>query len=110
MLPPSGAYFDMARIDGDCYGAEPSRLNPSLQLEESALSLSIAPNPSTDLVTVNSNSPIEYLRCYGMDGKTALEVTLIGINQFSVKSLPKGVYMLEVRTAQSSQIVRLLKD
>jgi hypothetical protein len=110
MLPPSGAYFDMARIDGDCYGATPSRLNPSLQLEESALSLSIAPNPSTDLVTVNSNSQIEYIRCYGMDGKIALEITMNGINQFSVESLPKGVYMLEVRTAQSSQIVRLLKD
>jgi hypothetical protein len=110
MLPPSGAYFDMARIDGDCYGATPSRLNPSLQLEESALSLSIAPNPSTDLVTVNSNSQIEYIRCYGMDGKIALEITMNGINQFSVKSLPTGLYMLEVRTAQSSQIVRLLKD
>ena len=110
MLPPSGTYFDMARIDGDCYGATPSRLNPSLQLEESTWSLSIAPNPSSDLVTVNSNSQIEYIRCYGMDGKIALEITMNGINQFSVKSLPKGVYMLEVRTAQSSQIVRLLKD
>jgi hypothetical protein len=110
MLPPSGAYFDMARIDGDCYGATPSRLNPSLQLEESALSLSIAPNPSTDLVTVNSNSQIEYIRCYGMDGKIALEITMNGINQFSVESLPTGLYMLEVRTTQSSQIVRLLKD
>ena len=110
MLPPSGAYFDMARIDGDCYGAEPSRLNPSLQLAESDLSLSIAPNPSSELVTVHSNSQIEYIRCYGMDGKIALEITMNGINQFSVKSLPKGVYMLEVRTAQSSQIVRLLKD
>jgi hypothetical protein len=110
MLPPSGAYFDMARIDGDCYGALPSRLNPSLQLAESDLSLSIAPNPSSDLVTVNSNSQIEYLRCYGMDGKIALEITMNGNNQFSVKALPKGIYMLEVRTAQSSQIVRLLKD
>ncbi|MFN4951317.1 MAG: T9SS type A sorting domain-containing protein [Flavobacteriales bacterium] len=91
-------------------GAEPSRLNPSLQLAESDLSLSIAPNPSSDLVTVNSNSHIEYLRCYGMDGKIAIEVRMDGDNQFSVKSLPKGVYMLEVRTAQSSQIVRLLKD
>jgi len=45
-----------------------------------------------------------------MDGKTALKVRMDGDNQFSVKSLPKGVYMLEVRTAQSSQIVRLLKD
>jgi hypothetical protein len=45
-----------------------------------------------------------------MDGKIALEITMNGINQFSVKSLPKGVYMLEVRTAQSLQIVRLLKD
>jgi hypothetical protein len=110
MLPPSGAYFDMARIDGDCYGALPSRLNPSLQLAESDLSLSIAPNPSSDLVSVNSNSQIEYLRCYGMDGKIALEITMDGDNQFSVKSLPTGLYMLEVRTAQSSQIVRLLKD
>jgi hypothetical protein len=110
MLPPSGAYFDMARIDGDCFGAVPSRLNPSLQLAESNLSLSIAPNPSSDLVTVNSNAQIEYIRCYGMDGKIALEITMNGKNQFSVKALPKGIYMLEVRTAQSSQIVRLLKD
>ena len=110
MLPPSGSYFDMARIDGDCYGASPSRLNPSLQLEESTWSLSIAPNPSSDLVTINSNSQIEYLRCYGMDGKTAREITMDGNNQFSIKSLPKGVYMLEVRTAKASQIVKLVKD
>ena len=110
MLPPSGTYFDMARIDGDCYGASPSRLNPSLQLEESTWSLSIAPNPSSDLVTINSNSQIEYLCCYGMDGKTAREITMDGNNQFSIKSLPKGVYMLEVRTAKASQIVKLVKD
>ena len=110
MLPPSGSYFDMARIDGDCYGAAPSRLNPSLQLEESTWSLSIAPNPSSDLVTIHSNSQIEYLRCYGMDGKTAREITMDGNKQFSIKSLPKGVYMLEVRTAKASQIVKLVKD
>jgi hypothetical protein len=110
MLPPSGSYFDMARIDGDCYGATPSRLNPSLQLEESTWSLSIAPNPSSDLVTIHSNSKIEYLRCYGMDGKTAREITMDGNNQFSIKSLPKGVYMLEVRTAKASRIVKLVKD
>jgi hypothetical protein len=110
MLPPSGTYFDMARIDGDCYGAAPSRLNPSLQLEESTWSLSIAPNPSSDLVTINSNSHIEYLRCYGMDGKTAREITMDGNNQISIKSFPKGVYMLEVRTASTSRIVKLVKD
>ena len=110
MLPPSGSYFDMARIDGDCYGAAPSRLNPSLQLEESTWSLSIAPNPSSDVVTLNSNSHIEYLRCYGMDGKTTREITMDGNNQISIKSFPKGVYMLEVRTASSTRIVKLVKD
>ncbi len=110
MLPPSGTYFDMARIDGDCYGAAPSRLNPSLQLEESTWSLSIAPNPSSDVVTINSNSQIEYLHCYGMDGKTTREITMDGNNQISIKSFPKGVYMLEVRTASTSRIVKLVKD
>ncbi len=110
ILPPSGAYFDMARIDGDCYGAVPSRLNPSLQLAESDLSLSIAPNPSSDLVTVNSNSQIEYLRCYGMDGKIALEVTMDGDNQFSTKSLPKGIYFIEVHSGNSSNTIKLLKE
>ena len=110
MLPPSGSYFDMARIDGDCYGAAPSRLNPSLQLEESTWSLSIAPNPSSDVVTINSNSQIEYLHCYGMDGKTTREITMDGNNQISIKSFPKGVYMLEVRTASTSRIVKLVKD
>ena len=110
MLPPSGSYFDMARIDGDCYGAAPSRLNPSLQLEESTWSLSIAPNPSSDVVTINSNSHIEYLHCYGMDGKTTREITMDGNNQISIKSFPKGVYMLEVRTASSTRIVKLVKD
>ncbi|MCF8269930.1 MAG: T9SS type A sorting domain-containing protein [Crocinitomicaceae bacterium] len=110
MLPPSGTYFDMARIDGDCYGATPSRLNLSLQLEESTWSLSIAPNPSSDVVNINSNSQIEYLRCYGMDGKTAREITMDGNNQISIKSFPKGVYMLEVRTANTSRIVKLVKD
>ena len=110
ILPPSGAYFDMARIDGDCYGAVPSRLNPSLQLEESVLSLSIAPNPSSDLVTVNSNSQIEYLRCYGMDGKIALEVTMNGNNQFSVKALPKGIYFIDVHSGNSSNTIKLLKE
>ncbi len=110
MLPPSGTYFDMARIDGDCYGAAPSRLNPSLQLEESTWSLSIAPNPSSDVVTINSNSQIEYLRCYGMDGKIARDITMDGNNQISIKSFPKGVYMLEVRTASTSRIVKLVKD
>jgi hypothetical protein len=110
MLPPSGAYFDMARIDGDCYGALPSRLNPSLQLAESDLSLSIAPNPSSDLVTVNSNSQIEYLHCYGMDGKIALEVTMNGNNQFSVKALPKGIYFIDVHSGNSSNTIKLLKE
>jgi len=110
MLPPSGSYFDMARIDGDCYGATPSRLNPSLQLEESTWSLSIAPNPSSDLVTIHSNSKIEYLRCYGMDGKTAREINMDVNNQFSVQSLPKGIYFIEVHSGNSSNTIKLLKE
>jgi hypothetical protein len=109
MLPPSGSYFDMARIDGDCYGASPSRLNPSLQLEESTWSLSIAPNPSSDLVTINSNSQIEYLRCYSMDGKTAVDVVLDEQNRFSLHPFTSGIYLLEVKTGSATRFLNVIK-
>jgi len=45
-----------------------------------------------------------------MEKKTAREITMDGNNQISIKSFPKGVYMLEVRTASTSRIVKLVKD
>lgn len=109
MLPASGTYFDMARIDGDCYGATPSRINPALELQEESWYLTVAPNPSSDIVTLYSNTYIESLRCYSMDGKTAVDVVLDEQNRFSLHPFTSGIYLLEVKTGSATRFLNVIK-
>ena len=111
MLPSTGTYFDMARIDGDCYGATPSRLNPALSIEEPESWVTIVPNPSTDLITLTAQSPIETIRISGMDGKTLLNIHGTGTTSVcSLKSLPDGIYFLTVSTSTTTLLKRIVKQ
>ena len=111
MLPPTGTYFDMARIDGDCYGATPSRLNPALSIEEPESGVTIVPNPSIDLITLTAQSPIETIRISGMDGKTLLNIHGTGTTSVcSLNSLPDGIYILTVTTSTTTLLKRIVKQ
>lgn len=111
MLPSTGTYFDMARIDGDCYGATPSRLNPALSIEEPESWVTIVPNPSTDLITLTAQSPIETIRISGMDGNTLLNIHGTGTTSVcSLKSLPDGIYFLTVSTSTTTLLKRIVKQ
>ena len=111
MLPPTGTYFDMARIDGDCYGATPSRLNPALSIEEPESWVTIVPNPSIDLITLTAQSPIETIRISGMDGNTLLNMHGTGTTSVcSLKSLPDGIYFLTVSTSTTTFLKRIVKQ
>lgn len=73
-------------------------------------SIQIFPNPTNETFAISSEFPIEYIKCYDFQGR---EVSLIA-NQsntsFSVQNLSKGVYLLEIYTANSKKIERLIVE
>lgn len=73
-------------------------------------SIQIFPNPTNETFAISSEYPVEHVKCYDFQGR---EVSLIA-NQsntsFSVQSLSKGVYLLEIYTANSKKIERLIVE
>jgi hypothetical protein len=55
----------------------------------------IYPNPVQDLLTIQSNSEIEKIEIYSLEGKLVLQSTQ---NLFNVQSLENGIYLLKIKT------------
>lgn len=77
--------------------------------EESLSSISIYPNPATDIVHIDSDgASITSLRLIDLNGNTVLEEEQ-SVASIDIQDLPKGVYTLIVTTAEGTSAERLIK-
>ena len=69
----------------------------------------LAPNPATGLVTVQSSYSLNHVAVYDVQGHLVLEQKAAGTAAtFDVGRLPKGVYVVSIRTAAGTTTKRLL--
>lgn len=108
---PNGAYFDMFRIDSDCYESFPTRFNPSAQLQaNSALAFEISPNPTSDYLTLKMESQIDAVRIYNSLGEEfPLELSDTDPKQIHLEKLKPGIYFIEVLTGNLKSSQRFVK-
>ena len=71
----------------------------------------LTPNPATGMVTVQSSYRLSHVAVYDVQGHLVLEQKAAGTAAtFDVAHLPKGVYVVSVRTAAGTTTKRLLVE
>ena len=71
----------------------------------------LMPNPASGIVTVQSTYRLSHVAVYDVQGHLVLEQKAVGSTAtFDVAHLPKGVYMVSVRTAAGTTTKRLVVE
>lgn len=108
---PNGSYFDMFRIDSDCYEAFPTRVNPAAQLEHfDDTSIQISPNPADAFLQISSKAPIQHWQLYDACGASVeLGLNQMQTNIIHLEKLIPGIYFIEITSNQVTTRKRFVK-
>ncbi len=73
--------------------------------------LKVYPNPTTNLLMINSNSTIEKIEISSLEGKKIVSQK-VNTNQHevSLKELSKGVYFVKISANGSEKVVKIIKE
>jgi hypothetical protein len=106
-------YFDMMRIQSDCYESQPTRLESSAVIQDPILKtthVNVYPNPFVDQITISCEIQMQKIELFQANG------SLISVNEFSGKEftletneLINGIYFLQVTTSNGKEIIKILK-
>jgi hypothetical protein len=94
-------YFDMMRIQSDCYESRPTRVAPSASLSDPLAkqpTIQVFPNPTTDVVLIIANQNIdkELIQLIDVCGKVVVESLFSGTQtQLDLSKLAPGTYYLK---------------
>jgi hypothetical protein len=109
---PNAGYFDMFRIDSDCFEAFPTRVNPAAQLTDlNDFAVKIAPNPAVGQLSITAPQDPTHIAIFN-----ALGQKMIGSwsshpsQQLAIDHLDTGVYILELQFANTSKSIRFIKE
>lgn len=83
-------------------------LNSMATSDMSNKAIAIYPNPTTDVVNVKMNKEIQKLEVVDLAGKTI--VSKENVSTLNVKELPKGVYLLKVKTKEGTSTQKFMKN
>ncbi|MFM7006416.1 MAG: T9SS type A sorting domain-containing protein [Flavobacteriales bacterium] len=108
---PNGAYFDMFRIDSDCYESFPTRFNPAAQLQANFTpTFELSPNPTSDYLRLSTKGQIDEVRIYNALGEEfTFELSDTNPKQINLENLKPGVYLIEVLVGNSKSSQRFVK-
>lgn len=71
--------------------------------------IKIYPNPTTDLLSIFSETNIQKVELYGINGKLVLSQTKFNIQKnISLKNLDNGTYLLHIITTDNKTVVQKL--
>jgi hypothetical protein len=106
-------YFDMMRIQSDCYDSRPTRFAPSSSLTDQVVNpttIQVAPNPFTDQVHITSKAELKKIELYKANGVLLYAVDVTSTEwTLETSMLQEGMYLLQVTTAQGVESVKILK-
>jgi hypothetical protein len=105
-------YFDMMRIQSDCYESFPTRLNPgSTILAESIFDLiKTFPNPFNTELTIESGENMQSYEIFSANGKKVRTGLLSGTKAtVNTQTFSEGVYYLNIYTSKGKSTAKLIK-
>jgi hypothetical protein len=106
-------YFDMMRIQSDCYESTPTRVAPSASLSDplaNQTTIQVFPNPFSDVVHISSDAEMQKIELYQADGMLLYTAELTGkAYTLETSTLRDGMYVLQITTEQGMQSVKILK-
>lgn len=106
-------YFDMMRIQSDCYESYPTRFNPSVNIEETVTNtknVKVYPNPFTNQITVSSEAGLQKIELFHANGQV-IENTSVSGKEFTLETtqLMNGIYFLQVTNLEGMEIIKIIK-
>jgi hypothetical protein len=112
LISANGNYFDMYRIQSDCYEAEATRLNPATaSIEATEISVKLYPNPVQEELQIEASSSIEVLEIQQLNGSVIYSQTPnVTSTRVSVSGLSPGMYLVNVKTIAGSESYRFIKN
>ena len=106
-------YFDMMRIQSDCYESQPTRLESSAAIQDPILKTThvhVYPNPFLDQITISSETELQKIELFQANGLLLYGNDVFG-KEFTLETskLINGIYFLQVTTNKGKEIVKILK-
>ena len=106
-------YFDMMRIQSDCYESRPTRLAPSSNIQETLAStnkVNVFPNPFTDQITISSEAEFQKIELIQANGQVLNSAIVSGKEfTFETSQLINGIYFLQVTNLEGIEIIKIIK-
>ena len=110
---PGALYFDMMRIQSDCYESQPTRFESSAAIQDPVLNSAnvlVYPNPFLDQITVSSETELQKIELYQANGLLLKTNEVSGVEFIlETSELKKGIYFLQVTNSKGKEIVKILK-
>ncbi len=72
--------------------------------------VSLYPNPTSGLVSIQSSTTIDWLSIHDLSGRLVLQPELDGGNLMDVSSLPMGVYLVTLKSVHGESTVKLVRE
>ena len=112
VISANGNYFDMYRIQSDCYQAEATRANPATaSVSSQIVSMNMYPNPVQEELFIDANSQIEMINISQLNG--AILYSMIPNEtsvRISIAGLSPGMYIVNMKTKAGSISKRFSKN
>jgi len=107
---PNGAYFDMFRIENDCFEAFPTRVNPAAALNtQLAAPLAFGPNPFTSSIHITlKEKPTEVKLINAVGQSFPITWSFTDELHIDFPALEKGAYWLSIESSKAKQSIKLL--
>lgn len=105
-------YFDMMRIQSDCYESYPTRLNPGMaNLAESNFNrMKTFPNPFNNEVTIESEENMQAYELFSANGMKLSSGVISGTTaKLNTEALSEGIYYLNIQTLYGKTTHKLIK-
>lgn len=109
---PNSSYFDMFRIENDCFEAYPTRFNPAANvIGQYQTPLQFGPNPFTSFINIKLKekpTEVKLFNALSQEFQVTWDFTTELHVEFS--QLEKGFYWLEIDLPAGPQTILLQKD
>lgn len=109
----NGQFFELMRISANCMEATlPMRTASTTSVSKSLAndnSASIYPNPATDVLYVDTKEHVQKLELYSSVGTLALSSNVVA-GKIDIKSLPTGMYVIKLFTANGVYTQKVMKQ